>query len=346
VDLARAVGIDLGTTYSAVAWVDEYGKPVILKNADGQVTTPSVVFVDAPNFVVGETALQSTITDGDRVAQFVKRHIGTPNFRLHIGGAEYSPEFISAIILRKIVQDAQNESGEDIDQAVITVPAYFTEAQRSATIEAGKMAGLQVLRIINEPTAAALSYGITRRNKNRTVLVYDLGGGTFDVTILRVEDNAMNVLSVGGDHHLGGKDWDDRIMAHVEEEIESRYGVEISGDRELQSELRPQSRSRQAPALGPPDGSDYAQSAGQKRRRQHLGQDGPGQGRGDARDLRRHHARPARPHRDAARSGSGQGEPGLGRHRRRAFGRRQLADADGFRDAGAHHGQKSLATRP
>ena len=236
--MGRAVGIDLGTTYSAVAWVDEYGKPVILKNADGQVTTPSVVFIDPPNFVVGETALQSTITDNDRVAQFIKRHIGAPNFRVVIGEDEYSPEFISAIILRKIVQDAEAESGELIDQAVITVPAYFTEAQRAATMEAGKMAGLQVLRIINEPTAAALSYGISRRGKNRTVLVYDLGGGTFDVTILRVEDNEMNVLSVGGDHHLGGKDWDDRVMNYVEHEIEERYGLSIGEDRELQPELR------------------------------------------------------------------------------------------------------------
>ncbi len=236
--LGRAVGIDLGTTYSAVAWVDEYGKPVILKNADGQVTTPSVVFVDPPNFVVGETALQSTITDGERVVQFIKRHLGAADFRVVIEGAEYSPEFVSAIILRKIVQDAEAESGESITQAVITVPAYFTEAQRSATMEAGKMAGLQVLRIINEPTAAALSYGISRRGKNRTVLVYDLGGGTFDVTILRVEDNAMNVLSVGGDHHLGGKDWDDRVMGYVEGEIEARYGVSVADDRELQPELR------------------------------------------------------------------------------------------------------------
>lgn len=236
--MGRAVGIDLGTTYSAVARVDEYGKPVILKNSDGQVTTPSVVFVDPPTFVVGETALQSTITDGDRVVQFVKRQMGSANFRAVIDGQEFSPEFLSAIILRKIVQDAETESGERIDQAVITVPAYFTESQRAATMEAGKMAGLEVLRIINEPTAAALSYGISRRGKDRTVLVYDLGGGTFDVTILRVQNNEMNVLGVGGDHHLGGKDWDDRIMTFVEAEIESRYGLSIAGDRELESELR------------------------------------------------------------------------------------------------------------
>ena len=236
--MGRAVGIDLGTTYSAVAWVDEYGKPVILKNADGQVTTPSVVFIDAPNFVVGETALQSTITDGDRVVQFIKRQMGTPNYRAIIGDAEYSPEFLSAVIIKKLVQDAEMESGEPITHAVITVPAYFTEAQRQATVEAAQMAGLNVLRIINEPTAAALSYGISRRGHKRKILVYDLGGGTFDVTILQIEQDEMNVLSVGGDHHLGGKDWDDRIIEYVENELETRHGVSIQGDMELASELR------------------------------------------------------------------------------------------------------------
>ena len=236
--MGRAVGIDLGTTYSAVAWVDEYGKPVILKNADGQVTTPSAVFIDTPNFVVGETALQSTITDGERVVQFIKRQMGAPNYRAIIQDKEYSPEFLSAVIIKKLVQDAEMESGEPITDSVITVPAYFTEAQRQATIEAGQMAGLNVLRIINEPTAAALSYGISRRGHKRKILVYDLGGGTFDVTILQIEQDEMNVLSVGGDHHLGGKDWDDRIIEYVEEELENRHGVSIQGDVELGSELR------------------------------------------------------------------------------------------------------------
>lgn len=236
--MGRAIGIDLGTTYSAVAWVDEYGKPVILKNADGQVTTPSAVFFDPPSFVVGETALQSTITDPERVAQFVKRFMGQSGYRVHISDHEYSPEFVSAVILKKMVQDAVMETGEEITQAVITVPAYFTEAQRHATIEAGNMAGLQVLRIINEPTAAALSYGISRRGKDRKILVYDLGGGTFDVTILHIQDHDMNVLSVGGDHHLGGKDWDDRIIIYVEQQIKERYNVDISEDKELASELR------------------------------------------------------------------------------------------------------------
>ena len=235
----RAVGIDLGTTYSAVACVDEYGKAIVLKNSDGQNTTPSVVFFDPPNYVVGETALQSTLTDPSRVVQFVKRFMGQPNYRVHIEGSEYSPQFVSALILRKIVQDAaQALGGEEITKAVITVPAYFTENQRHATLEAGQMAGLQVLRIINEPTAAALSYGMTRRGRKRNCLVYDLGGGTFDVTILEIADDELNVLSIGGDHHLGGKDFDDRIMNYVEEQIKEKHDIDISLDKEIDAELR------------------------------------------------------------------------------------------------------------
>lgn len=237
--IGRAVGIDLGTTYSAVAHVDEYGKPVILKNSDGQSTTPSAVFFDPPNFVVGETALQSTITDPDSVVQFVKRFMGQSGYRVHITGKEYSPQFVSSIILRKIVQDAQIElGGEEITKAVITVPAYFTENQRHATLEAGQMAGLQVLRIINEPTAAALSYGITRRGRRRNCLVYDLGGGTFDVTVLAIDDDELNVLSIGGDHHLGGKDFDDRIMNYIEEQVKEKHDIDISDDKEIEAELR------------------------------------------------------------------------------------------------------------
>lgn len=236
--MGKAVGIDLGTTYTAVAIVDEYGKPMILKNADGQVTTPSVVFFDPPNYTVGETALQSTITDPEKVVQFVKRFMGQPGYRVNIDGTEYSPEFVSALILRKVVQDAALELGEEIDQAVITVPAYFTEQQRHATLEAGELAGLKVLRIINEPTAAALSYGIQRRAHDKRILVYDLGGGTFDVTILECLENDFNVLSIGGDHRLGGKDFDDRIVGYIIDRIKDAHGVDISGDIELEAELR------------------------------------------------------------------------------------------------------------
>jgi molecular chaperone DnaK len=249
--MAKAVGIDLGTTYSAVAVVDEYGKPIVLKNADGQTTTPSAVFFDPPAFVVGETALQSTITDPDKVVQFVKRFMGQPDYRVTVMGKGYSPEFVSALILRKIVQDASNElGGAPITKAVITVPAYFTENQRHATLEAGQMAGLEVLRIINEPTAAALSYGISRRGKSRKFLVYDLGGGTFDVTVLEVGDDELNVISTGGDHKLGGKDFDDRIMNYVEEEVRERYKVEIGEDRELEAELRLKSEAAKRQLTG------------------------------------------------------------------------------------------------
>ena len=236
--MGKAVGIDLGTTYTAVALVDEYGKPSILKNADGQVTTPSVVFFDPPSFSVGETALQSTVTDPERVVQFIKRFMGQPGYRVTIDGKEYSPEFVSALILRKVVQDAKAELSEEIDSAVITVPAYFTEAQRHATLEAGELAGLKVLRIINEPTAAALSYGISRRAKDKKILVYDLGGGTFDVTVLDCLESDFNVLSVGGDHRLGGKDFDDRIVNYLVERVQELQGVDITGDVELEAELR------------------------------------------------------------------------------------------------------------
>lgn len=249
--MAKAVGIDLGTTYSAVAAVDEYGKPVILKNADGQGTTPSAVFFDPPNYVVGETALQSTITDPGKVVQFVKRFMGQTDYRVHVDGKEYSPEFVSALVLRKVVQDASLELGGDpITKAVITVPAYFTENQRHATLEAGQMAGLEVLRIINEPTAAALSYGINRRGKSQRFLVYDLGGGTFDVSVLEVGEDELNVLSTGGDHRLGGKDFDDRIMNYVEEEISERYKVDLGDDKDLEAELRLKSEAAKRQLTG------------------------------------------------------------------------------------------------
>ena len=236
--MGRAVGIDLGTTYTAVACVDEYGKPVVIKNTDGQTTTPSVVFFDPPNYVVGEVALQSTLTDPDRVVQFVKRFMGLKEHRIHVAGESFSPEFVSSLILRKVCQEAQDELGEPVTSAVITVPAYFTESQRHATYEAGQLAGLNVLRIINEPTAAALAYGISRRGKKRNILVYDLGGGTFDITVLSIDNDSLNVLAVGGDPHLGGKDFDDRIMNFIEDELKEKYQFELEADASLEAELR------------------------------------------------------------------------------------------------------------
>ncbi len=246
-----AVGIDLGTTYSAVACVDEYGKAVVLKNSDGQNTTPSVVFFDPPHYVVGEVALQSTLVEPERVAQFVKRFMGVKDHRVHVMGQSYSPEFISSLILRKVVQEAEAELGEPITAAVITVPAYFTEAQRHATYEAGQLAGLNVLRIINEPTAAALSYGMGKVGKKRNILVYDLGGGTFDVTVLSVSQDVYDVVAVGGDTQLGGKDFDDVLM----NALEARIDAECSGvawDAMLEAELRMKTEAAKRTLSGRP----------------------------------------------------------------------------------------------
>jgi molecular chaperone DnaK len=238
--MGLAVGIDLGTTYTAVACVDEYGKPIIVRNFEGQGTTPSVVFFDPPNYVIGDVALQSTFTEPDRVVQFVKRRIGYKDQRVHVAGHSYSPEFVSSLILRKVISEAQESLGQIIDRAVITVPAYFTETQRHATHVAGQMAGLEVLRIINEPTAAALAYGLSECSASTScnVLVYDLGGGTFDVTVLHIDKESVQVLAIGGDAHLGGKDFDDRIINFFEEELLQKYNIELEDDQCFEAELR------------------------------------------------------------------------------------------------------------
>jgi molecular chaperone DnaK len=232
--------------------VDEYGKPMVVKNSDGQPTTPSVVFIDPPSYVVGDVALQSTMTDPDKVVQFIKRFMGVADYRVNIGDYAFSPEFISSIVLRKLVQEAEDSLGEQITSAVITVPAYFTEAQRHATYEAGILAGLNVLRIINEPTAAALSYGISRRGRPRNILVYDLGGGTFDVTILAVDNDSLNVIAIGGDPHLGGKDYDDRIMNFIEDELKEKFGYEMEPDPHLEAELRLKAEAAKRQLTGRP----------------------------------------------------------------------------------------------
>lgn len=250
--MARAVGIDLGTTYCAVACVDEYGKPIVVKNSEGQNTTPAVVFIDPPNYVVGDVALQSTMTDPEKVVQFIKRFMGVADYRISIGEYAFSPEFISSIILRKLVQEAEDALHDQISSAVITVPAYFTESQRHATFEAGILAGLNVLRIINEPTAAALSYGISRRGRPRNILVYDLGGGTFDVTILAVDNDSLNVVAIGGDPHLGGKDFDDRVMNFIEDELKEKFGYEMEPDPQLEAELRLKAEAAKRQLTGRP----------------------------------------------------------------------------------------------
>ena len=217
--MARAVGIDLGTTNSVVA-VLEGGEPTVIANAEGGRTTPSVVaFAKNSEVLVGEIAKRQAVTNVDRTIRSVKRHIGT-DWTVDIDGKSYTPQEISARILQKLKRDAESYLGEPVTDAVITVPAYFNDAQRQATKEAGEVAGLNVLRIINEPTAAALAYGLDKGKEDELILVFDLGGGTFDVSLLEVgkdEDDfsTIQVRSTSGDNHLGGDDWDQRVVDHL-----------------------------------------------------------------------------------------------------------------------------------
>lgn len=225
--LKRIFGIDLGTTYSSIACVDEYGKPVVVPNAENQHVTPSVVFFDGDNIVVGDVAKESAKLYPEEVVSFVKRSMGEPNFLFEHNEKNYRAEEISSYILRKIVQDAEQSLGEDgITDVVITCPAYFGINEREATRRAGEIAGFNVRQIINEPTAAAIAYGTMESDKERVVLVYDLGGGTFDITMIDVKPGeSIEVICTGGDHNLGGKDWDDRIVAHLVGEFQNQTGI-------------------------------------------------------------------------------------------------------------------------
>src|ERR1700760_2951046 len=210
--MAKAGGIDLGTTNSVVSFL-EAGDPVVIPNSEGSRTTPSVVaFSKSGEVLVGEVAKRQAITNPDRTIRSVKRHMGT-NWTIDIDGKKYTAQEISARILQKLKRDAESYLGDTVSQAVITVPAYFDDAQRTATKEAGQIAGLEVLRIINEPTAAALAYGLEKEgDANQTVLVFDLGGGTFDVSVLDIGEGVFEVKSTHGDTHLGGDDWDQRVI--------------------------------------------------------------------------------------------------------------------------------------
>jgi molecular chaperone DnaK len=224
------LGIDLGTTYSCVARLDENERVTVLPNSDGEYTTPSVVYYeDSGNVVVGKFAKKELDQDPDNVVALIKRHMGEANYTARVGDQDLYPSQVSAIILRKIVEDALTELGADVPQdgpladVVITVPAYFGAAERSATVDAGTIAGLNVLNIINEPTAAAIAYGVVNAGGLQTVLVYDLGGGTFDVTVIKVSENEIRVIATGGDHELGGADWDQRIKEMLAEEFMLQY---------------------------------------------------------------------------------------------------------------------------
>jgi len=226
--MGKAVGIDLGTTNSVVA-VLEGGEPSVIANAEGNRTTPSIVAFKGNETLVGELAKRQAITNPDNTIRSIKRHIGT-NWKETFEGKEYTPQEISARILQKLKKDAESYLGEDVTEAVITVPAYFNDAERQATKEAGKIAGLNVLRIINEPTAASLAYGL-ENNEDQKILVFDLGGGTFDVSVLEISEGVFEVKSTSGDSKLGGDDWDQRVMDWLIEKFKSSTGIDISNDK-------------------------------------------------------------------------------------------------------------------
>ena len=243
--MSKVFGIDLGTTYSCISYIDEYGKPVVLKNLDGQHTTPSVVLIDGNDIIVGAEAKRSLEVEPEKTVPFIKRKMGKENDIVSIDGIDYHAPEISAMILTKLVNDANDElrqtgvinAGEEIKDVVITCPAYFGMNERKATQTAGELAGLNVLNIINEPTAAAISYGVSGQNKDETVLVYDLGGGTFDITVMNINNNAISVVCTGGDDELGGKDWDEALMNYVAERYDEEYGEDIMDDFDTVSQL-------------------------------------------------------------------------------------------------------------
>ncbi|MGW5463379.1 molecular chaperone DnaK [Streptomyces sp. NPDC003996] len=239
--MARPVGIDLGTTNSVVS-VLEGGEPTVVTNAEGARTTPSVVaFAKNGEVLVGEVAKRQAVTNVDRTARSVKRHMGDHGWRFpehgDIDGKRYTAQEISARVLQKLKRDAEAHLGEDVTDAVVTVPAYFDDAQRQATKEAGEIAGLNVLRIINEPTAAALAYGLDKEN-DQTVLVFDLGGGTFDVSLLEIGEGVIEVKATNGDTHLGGDDWDQRIVDHLVTTFKNNHGIDLAKDKMAVQRLR------------------------------------------------------------------------------------------------------------
>ncbi|MGP5241810.1 molecular chaperone DnaK, partial [Corynebacterium flavescens] len=235
--MGRAVGIDLGTTNSVVA-VLEGGEPTVIANSEGARTTPSVVaFAKNGEILVGQSAKNQAVTNVDRTIRSVKRHIGT-DWTVDIDGKKYTPQEISARTLMKLKRDAESYLGEDVTDAVITVPAYFEDAQRQATKEAGEIAGLNVLRIVNEPTAAALAYGLEKGEQEQTILVFDLGGGTFDVSLLEIGDGVVEVRATAGDNQLGGDDWDQRVVDWLVGKFKAAHSIDLTKDRMALQRLR------------------------------------------------------------------------------------------------------------
>ena len=236
--MAKAVGIDLGTTNSVVS-VLEGGEPTVIANAEGARTTPSVVaFAKNGEVLVGEVAKRQAVTNVDRTIRSVKRHMGDTTWNVDIDGKKYNAQEISARILQKLKRDAEAYLGDTVTDAVITVPAYFNDAQRQATKDAGQIAGLNVLRIVNEPTAAALAYGLDKGDKDQTILVFDLGGGTFDVSLLEIGEGIVEVKATSGDNNLGGDDWDQRVVDHLVTQFKNSNGVDLSTDKVALQRLR------------------------------------------------------------------------------------------------------------
>ena len=237
----KAIGIDLGTTFCAVAHIDAYGKPQIIPNSESERITPSVILFEGTNAVVGTLAKNTAVAEPERIVDFVKREMGKSReqFSREFAGKHYSAEELSALILKKLKIDAEKFLKQDVTDAVITVPAYFNDAERTATITAGELAGLKVLQVINEPTAAAVAYGLDKLEEDQTVFVFDLGGGTFDVTIMRIAGYRMQMLATNGDHRLGGKDWDDVIVNYVADEFDREHGenplIDLQSYQDLQS---------------------------------------------------------------------------------------------------------------
>src|ERR671917_920823 len=236
--MARAVGIDLGTTNSVVT-VLEGGEPTVIANSEGSRTTPSVVaFAKNGEVLVGQSAKNQAVTNVDRTIRSVKREMGTSWKSAEIDGKQYTPQEISARVLQKLKRDAETYLGEPVTDAVITVPAYFEDAQRQATKEAGEIAGLNVLRIVNEPTAAALAYGLDKGETEQTILVFDLGGGTFDVSLLEIGDGVVEVKATSGDNHLGGDDWDSRLVEWMVKKFKDNNGVDLGADKIARQRLQ------------------------------------------------------------------------------------------------------------
>ena len=228
--MGKFIGIDLGTTYSVVAYINAYGKAEIIPNSNGNIVTPSVIYFGGAAPIVGDEAKEYQETGATEIASFFKRSMDDAHFQLTFHGKDYTAIDLSALVLSYLKKQAEEFLKDIVTDAVITVPAYFTNVQRTATIEAGKKAGLNVLRIINEPTAAALAYGLRPSQQTQNVLVYDLGGGTFDISLVSITPTELQVIATDGDHHLGGKDWDDRLISYLATQFEEEFAIELVGN--------------------------------------------------------------------------------------------------------------------